>query len=163
MRDKKSNSKGKRPKKKPRRKEMNQGEKIEEKNDDKHIVFALNELSEITFDNSEEGQFFNFNEPDVNDSSESNPHLLYYDWLADSATTLHVSNRYEAFITFHPLTDTIVSGVGNVKTKAEGRGMVELISSCNSHKYTLQLEDVLYILTNYNNLIALGKWDKAGG
>jgi hypothetical protein len=114
MRDEKSDRKGKRPKKKPRREEM------DEKNDDEHIVFALNEPSEITFDDSEEGQFFNFNEPDVNDSSESNPRLIYYDWLADSAMTSHVSNRHEAFVTFHPLTDTIVSGVGNAQTKAEG-------------------------------------------
>jgi hypothetical protein len=56
-----------------------------------------------------------------------------------------------------------VSGVGNVKTKAAGRGTVELISSCNGRKYILQLEDVLYIPMNRNNLIALGKWDKAGG
>ena len=142
---------------------MNQGEEIEEENDDEHIIFALNESSEITFDDSEEGQFFNFNEPDVNDSSESNPHLLYYDWLTDSATTSHVSNQHEAFTTLYPLTDTIVSGVGNAKTKAEGRGTVELISLCNGRDYTLQLEDVLYIPTNRNNLIALGKWDKAGG
>jgi hypothetical protein len=52
--------------------------------------------------------------------------------------------------------------VGNVKAKAEGQGTVELISSCNGRKYILQLEDVLYIPMNRNNLIALGKWDKAG-
>jgi hypothetical protein len=56
-----------------------------------------------------------------------------------------------------------VSGVGNVKAEALGRGTVELTSSCNGHNYILKLEDVLYIPTNRNNLIALGKWDKAGG
>ena len=76
MRAETSDRKGKRPRKKPRKEEMNQGEEIEEKNDDEHIVFALNEPSEITFDDLEEGQFFNFNEPDVNDSSESNPPYL---------------------------------------------------------------------------------------
>jgi len=120
MRDEKSDRKGKRPMKKLRREEMNQEEEIEEENNDEHIIFTLNESSEITFNNLEEGQFFNFNEPDVNDSSESNPHLLYYNWLTDSATTLHISNQREAFMTLHPLTDTLVSGVGNVKTKAEG-------------------------------------------
>ena len=149
--------------KKPRREEMNQREEIEKENVDEHIVFTLNEPLKITFNDSEQGQFFNFNEPDVNDSSESNSRLFYYDWLADSAMTLHISNRHEAFMTLYPLTDTVVSGVGNVKTKAEGWGTVELILSCNGHEYTLQLEDVFYILTNRNNLIALGKWDKAGG
>ena len=142
---------------------MNQGEEMERENDDEIVMFALTELSEITFDNSEEGQFFNFNEPDVNDSSESNPCLIYYDWLADSAMTLHISNQCEAFTTLHPLTDTLVSGVGNAKTKAEGQGTVELISSCNGHDFILQLEDVLYIPTNCINLISLGKWNKAGG
>jgi len=163
MRDEKSDRKGKRPMKKLRREEMNQEEEIEEENNDEHIIFTLNESSEITFNNLEEGQFFNFNEPDVNDSSESNPHLLYYNWLTDSATTLHISNQREAFMTLHPLTDTLVSGVGNVKTKAEGWGTVELILLCNSHDYTLRLEDILYIPMNCNNLIALGKWDKSGG
>jgi hypothetical protein len=31
------------------------------------------------------------------------------------------------------------------------------------HKYTLELQDVLYIPTNRNNLLSLGKWDKGGG
>ena len=53
-----------------------------------------------------------------------------------------------------------VTGVGNLKTKAKGRGIVELISWCNHHKYILQLENVLYIPTNRNNLISLGKWDQ---
>ena len=61
------------------------------------------------------------------------------------------------------MTDTAVSGVGNVKTKANGRGTVELMSTYNGHNYTLQLENVLYIPSNRNNLISLGRWDKAGG
>ena len=101
--------------------------------------------SKITFDESEEGQVFNVEESDVNNSSEYNPCLIYYDWLGDSATTSHVCNRCEAFKTFHPLTDTTVSGVGNVKTKAKGQGTVELKSSYNGHDYILELKNVLYI------------------
>ncbi|KIJ98584.1 hypothetical protein K443DRAFT_28780, partial [Laccaria amethystina LaAM-08-1] len=55
-----------------------------------------------------------------------------YNWLADSATTSHVCNRHEAFMSFHPLTATKVTG------------------------------NVLYIPNNHNNLIALGKWDQGG-
>ena len=83
-------------------------------------MFSINQSSKITFDESEEGQVFNFEESDVNNFSEYNPCLINYDWLGDSATTSHVCNRCEAFKTFHPLTDTTVSGVGNVKTKAKG-------------------------------------------
>jgi hypothetical protein len=71
-----SDVKGKKPMKKQRREEMNQGEEMGEENDNEHIVFALNELLKITFDDSEEGQFFNFDEPDVNDSSEYTPCLI---------------------------------------------------------------------------------------
>ena len=74
-----------------------------EENDNEHIVFALNEMLKITFDDSEEGQFFNFDEPDVNNSSQYTPCLIYYDWLADGAMTSPVSNQHEACTTFHPL------------------------------------------------------------
>ena len=118
------------------------------------------ESSKITFDSSEEGQAFNFDNPDVNNSDEFDSHLIFYNWLTDSATTSHVCNRCEAFTMFHPLTATTVTGVGNLETKAEGRGTVELISWCNDHKYILQLKNVLYIPNNCNNLISLGKWDQ---
>ena len=112
----KEDRKGKKKKKKTKE-EMNQGEEVEEEDEDEHITFSINESLKITFDES-----------DVNNSSEYNPCLIYYDWLGDSATTSHVCNRHEAFKTFYPLTDTTVSGVGNVKTEAKGQGTVELKS-----------------------------------
>jgi len=156
----KGDQKGKNKKKK--KEEMNQGEEVEEDDDEEHIVFCANaDSSEIILDESEEG--FNFDEQNVYNSNEYNPRLIYYDWLGDSATTSHVSNRREAFKTFRPLTDTKVSGVGNVKTEAKGRGTVELKSTYNGHEYILELKNVLYIPSNRNNLISLGRWDKAGG
>ena len=149
-------------KKKKKKEEMNLGEEDNEE-DEEHITFSLNKNSDIQLDESEEGQCFNFEEPDVNTSTEYNPRLIYYDWLADSATTSHVSNRHDAFKTFQPLTDTTVSGVGNVKTEAKGRGTVELEAIYVNRKYILELKNVLYIPTNRNNLISLGRWDKAGG
>ena len=124
-----------------------------------NIVFTIQESKspKITFDPSEEGQVFNFNNSDEYDSF-----LIFYNWLTDSATTSHVCNTCEAFTKFHPLTATTVTEVGKLETKAKGRGTVELISWCNHHKYMLQLENVLYIPTNHNNLISLGKWDQDG-
>jgi Reverse transcriptase (RNA-dependent DNA polymerase)/gag-polypeptide of LTR copia-type/Integrase core domain/GAG-pre-integrase domain len=153
----------KKGKKKKKTEEMHQGEEIADDDEDEHITFNLNESPEIFLDESEEGQSFNFDEPDVINSSEYNPRLIYYDWLGDTATTSHVSNRRDAFKTFQPLTDTKVSGVGNVKAEAKGRGIVELRSSYQGRNHTLELKNVLYIPTNRNNLISLGKWDKAGG
>ena len=126
-------------KKKQKKEEMNQGEKVEsEEDDNEHITFSLHEPSGIAFDNSEEGQFFNFDEFNVNNSSELNLPLLNYDWLGDSATTSHVSNRCEAFKTFHLLTGTTVSGVGNVKTKAKGQGTIEFFFK-NHHMMAMNI------------------------
>ena len=161
QRDDRNDRKRKRYKGK-KREEANEGEEINERNDDEHIVFTIEESNKIMFDSSEEGQVFNFDEPDVTNSDEFDDRLIFYNWLADSATTSHVCNRHEAFTSFHPLTATTVTGVGNLVTKAEGRGKVELTSWCNGHKYILQLEDVLYIPNNRNNLISLGKWDQRG-
>lgn len=51
---------------------MNKREEIGDKDDDEHIVFTVqeSESSQIMFDTSEEGQVFNFNNPDVNSSDE---------------------------------------------------------------------------------------------
>jgi hypothetical protein len=121
------------------------------------FIVEESELSKIAFDYSEEDQVFNFDEPNVTNSDEINTCLIFYNWLADSAMTLHVCNQHEAFTMFHPLTGTIVIGVENLETKAEGQDTVELTSWCNGHKYILQLEDILYIPNNHNNLIALDK------
>jgi hypothetical protein len=146
---------------KKKREEANEGEEMDD-NDDEHIVFTTQVAgsSRISFDPSEEG--INFDKPDVSNSDEFDERLIFYNWLADSATTSHVCNQREAFTSFHPLTATKVTGVGNLVTKAEGRGTVELTSWCNGHKYILQLENVLYIPNNRNNLISLGKWDQGG-
>ena len=64
--------------------------------------------SKLVFDPSEEG--INFDDPDVSNSDEFDEHLIFYNWLADSATTSHVCNRCDAFTSFHPLTATKVKG-----------------------------------------------------
>lgn len=59
--------KGKRFGKKPRKEETNKGEEV---NDEEHIVLTLSERAcktlEKAFDSLEEDQFFNFDNPDVN-------------------------------------------------------------------------------------------------
>ena len=72
-------------------------------------------------------------------------------------------NQKDAFISYNPLTGKTVSGVSTNKAKIEGQGTVELESIINGYKYLLKLENVLYIPSNRNNLISLGRWDHAGG
>ena len=87
--------------------------------DDKHIIFtAQARPSKLVFDPSKEG--INFDDSDVSNSDEFDECLIFYNWLADSATTLHVCNRCDAFTSFHLLTATKVTGVGNMVTKAKG-------------------------------------------
>jgi hypothetical protein len=81
----------------------------------------------------------------------------------DSATTSHITNSRQSFTTFRSIDKMTVSGVGNVTTLAEGRGTVELESNIDGHTYILQLKDVLYIPSNNQNLISLGRWDNSGG
>ena len=99
--------------------EANEGEEMDD-NDDKHIVFTTQVAgsSRILFDPSKEG--INFNELNVSNSDEFDEQLIFYNWLTDSATTSHICNQCEAFTSFHPLTATKVTGVGNLVTKAEG-------------------------------------------
>jgi hypothetical protein len=145
--------------------ETNEGE--EDDDDDNEHIVLLSEKDNMelpfTFNASEESQYSIINQSDVNSQSAIDECLIYYNWLADSATTSHVTNQHDAFKTFKPLNGITVSGVENVKEKAKGRGTVVLISYYDGHKYMLELQDVLYIPTNRNNLLSLGKWDKGGG
>jgi hypothetical protein len=69
---------------------------------------AIKEVEEalacgITFDTSECGQFFNFNNENVTDYSINDKSTLYYDWLADSATTSHITNWHDTFVSYKPI------------------------------------------------------------
>ncbi len=54
----------------------------------------------ITFDASENGQFFNFSNNNMANYSVNNESTLYYDWLADSTTTSHITNQCDTFMTY---------------------------------------------------------------
>jgi hypothetical protein len=76
-------------------------------------------------------------------------------------TTTHVSNQCNTFTTYYPAKGMSVIGIRNVETPVARRGMVELESTYNGCKYTLQLHNVLHIPSNQNNLISWGngmKW-----
>ena len=96
-------------------------------------------------------------------SVEENDDLLsFYDWLADSATTSHVTNMRDAFTTFQSLVKP-VSGVGNALTHMEGKGTIMIQTKIDDKIFKLTLKDVLYIPTNPQILLSLSRWDKAGG
>jgi hypothetical protein len=111
----------------------------------------------------EDQEMYNYDSCDSIDLNEIDEKLIYYDWLADSATTSHVSNSLEAFTSFQPLQKARITGVGNTSTHAEGRGTVELESQMDGQRFIIKLLDVLYIPSNKQNLFSLGRWDKSGG
>jgi len=130
----------------------------------------IEEMEEVIFQSTKQDnenpvdarQYDNF-DSDVVVTYENGETLIYYDCLADSAMTSHVSNCQEAFITFEPAYKTLVGGVGSIKTYAKGRGTIQLKLVYNRQKYSLMLKDVLYIPGNRNNLISLGHWEATGG
>jgi len=63
---------------KSKKEEANEGEVMDDKDDDEHIVFTTREAgtSKIMFDPSEEG--INFNDPDVSNSNEYDERLIFY-------------------------------------------------------------------------------------
>jgi hypothetical protein len=88
--------------------------------------------------------------------------MILYGWLADSVTISHVSNMRDAFTIFTPSVKP-VCGVGNAQACAEEQETIKIKSKVNGNEYTLTLKDVLYIPTNQQNLLSLGRWDTAGG
>jgi len=85
-----------------------------------------------------EGQDYNYDMFDVSDRLAMDEHVSYYDdWVADTGTTSHITNRCDAFTTYQTLEDKNVSGVGGLRTTAQGTGTVEVESIHNGHKYLL--------------------------
>ena len=75
---------------------------------------AVEEVITLMADD-DDGQYFNYDMFNVSDSLAIDERVSYYDWVADTGTTSHITNRRDAFVTYQPLTDKTVSGVGGVK------------------------------------------------
>lgn len=75
----------------------------------------------------------------------------------------HVTNQHDAFKKYEPANGASIARVGNSKTKIEVCGTILLESHYKGKMFILRLENVLYIPTNHNSLLSLGRWDNAGG
>ena len=124
-------------------------------NDDETVIGDA-DVGGIVFNESKIGQYSGFDDYNgINDEC-----VLYYDWLADSATTSHICNQREAFIDYWPAGGKTVAGVGNSKMPIDGWESVELQSKYGGKSYRLWLEDIMYVPSNRNNLLSLGQWDQ---
>jgi len=90
-------------------------------------------------------------------------HLIYYDWLADSAMTSHITHQCNTFTTYTFMGNRTVMGVGGREVMIQGRGTIEVVLMCKECDYILLLENVLHVPGMWNNLIFMGCWDAAGG
>jgi gag-polypeptide of LTR copia-type/Zinc knuckle len=71
-------------------------------NSSKDIAENVNVMAEVAFVAAvDEGEYYNFD--DVFGTGNNDERLIYYDWMADNATSSHVSNRRGDFISYTPL------------------------------------------------------------
>jgi len=71
--------------------------------------------------------------------------LIYYDWLADNATSSHIALERESFESYTKIQKSTVTGMGGKKAAVIGCGTVILISNCNGVNWKLKLENVLHV------------------
>ncbi len=65
-------------------------------------------------------------------------------------------------MTYEPIQNTPITGVGGLQAQAEGRSDVNIIASYNGSSYPIHLCDVLYVPGNRNNLFSLRHWIAKG-
>jgi len=144
--------------KRPRREANNAGtsEQANAAEDDEHITFNTDHGDSVVDSDSDtynDAEYHNFEH--VPSSTEIDLCLIYYDWLADTAATSHITHRRDAFTTYEKITQVPISGVGGIKAHAIGKGNVKLASEYNGHTYILELKDVLHVPDNRNSLLSL--------
>jgi hypothetical protein len=126
---------------------------------------ANEEIAFITLENPKEGENL---EPSIDDEEHNfdsyqacnyeanDERLIYYDWVADNATSSHIASKRESFETYTKTQKSTVTGVGGKKAAAIGRGTVTLNSNCNGINWTLKLENILHVCRAYIVLINIG-------
>ena len=109
-----------------------------------------------------------FNEPILFDddmylaNSTVNEASRMYDWLADSGSTHHITNRRELFSSYEPVPQAIVHGVSGKIIQVIGRGTILLTAQYGTQTHILRLENINFIPTTKFNIFALGRWDDKG-
>jgi len=81
-----------------------------------------------------EEELYNFDAFNACNARGNDEHLIYYNWLADSAMTSHSSHQCNTFMTYTSLGNTSVTGVGGKEATIAGQGTIELVSTCKDQK-----------------------------
>jgi len=96
--------------------------------------------------------------------STSNQDRSLYDWIANSASTLHICNKHEVFTEYSSIKNEIpIYGVGNITTTGIERGKIVIQAIHNGKTHKIILNDVLHVPNNCHNILSLEQWAHAGG
>jgi hypothetical protein len=121
------------------------------------MFIADHEESGTSEDMYDDAEYYNFeNVPSTDEIDEC---LVFYDWLADSGATSHITHQRNAFHTYEAIPEVSIAGVGRLKAHAVGKGSVHLKLECDGRTYILELQNVLHVPNNRNNLLSLGQWE----
>jgi hypothetical protein len=85
----------------------------------------------------DEDLYADYDEYNSFDGNDINITLLSSDWLADSATTSHITNQRDLLTEYKPTPNLKVAGVGNVSAAVQGKGAVILHTEFKGCKYNL--------------------------
>ena len=147
--------------KRPQREANNASSSIVEVNaakEEEHIAFIANTADDnnmdMDTDTYDDAKYHNFEH--VPSSTEMDLRLIYYDWLANTGATSHITHQRDTFTTYERISEVPISGVGKLKACMVGIGNVKLISEYNGHTYVLELQNILHVPNNRNNLMSLG-------
>jgi len=78
-------------------------------------------------------------------NNESDEHLMWYEWLADSGTTSHITKMKTALTDYVPLKSRRVTGIGNESLDVIRQGTVELVNFIGKKEVHFTLKNVLYV------------------
>ena len=68
-----------------------------------------------------DNELHNFDTYDACNADANDERLIYYDWLADTATTSHITHQREAFTNYTHMGNVSVTGVGGKEAQIAGR------------------------------------------
>jgi len=132
---------------------------IAEIGSDKETLMACNAENPTLYNNP---FFENISDPNVYTNVATNESTHMYDWLADSRSTNHITNRWELYSSYEPMLGATVHEVGGKISQVAGWGTILLTAQYGTCKRTLRLENINYIPSNKYNIFALGRWDSQG-
>jgi hypothetical protein len=108
----------------------------------------------------DDAEYYNFEY--VSSTDEIDKRLVFYDWLANSGATSHITHQRDAFHTYEAIPVVSIAGVGRLKAHTIGKRSIHLKSEYNRRTYILELQNVLHVPNNRNNLLSLGQWEANG-